>query len=305
VLSTLGDGGKLIDKKKLFFEQYCDYSVTPANYLSVIGGIAPSSEEWRTVCFAGGSTFKQPLVLKNYENIILKGAGTPHSWLQGTRTTNPSDPTAYAMLDIRGGRNIVVSGLRIENLKQFVSSASDPYSEVSRAISTQDVKYLHIRNCAVYSHGKQTAKLTGNSGTPRNVHIQGSIISGSYFVIDAVSSNVLCEGSHLIQDMRNVAPGDVHSLVFTGTANHLYRNVVATAYTGQSFVSGVNTSHNNIRIENISFAQAGLKSWMQIHPNYKYLRLHLYGSYPKGVTTYFYNPFQGGGASPGSKVYYH
>ena len=306
---VLNRGGKLLSKESSYFEGRCEYKVTPNNYLSVLASISKKSKNWRTVCFAVGSTFSTAFRFDGYENVILKGAGASHSWIRGnlsiTQNRDPSLP--FAMVDVRGGKNIVISGFRIENLHVYdidgYLATGDQLRTVSRAVAFTRTNFVHIRDSHIFSNGKQTVQLIGVLGRNYSHSVLRSRLQGSYFIIDANYTNLYVEASHLEQNLPSL-PSDEHSLVWTYKSNHFYRSITVTRHTGKSFFSGINNSNQNIRIENIGAIGRGLDSWLQQHPNYSNLRVHLYGRRPS-IASYFINPAGTGGMSVGSAVYNH
>ena len=290
----LDQGALLLSRDTSEFEKRCDYQVNGTNYLQVFAQVPATSSHWRTICFAGGTTYTQAHRFDGYENLILKGAGIGHSWFQ---TYTPRNPSAgpQASLHFSGGNNIAINDLRVENLYEYTVT-NDQNTQVSTALLFSNVDFAHVRDSAIYSYGKIT--LHFSRGLMASV--VDTTIFGAYFVNTTEFNNQIIDNSSLQQSLV----GDLHSLIWSDDANWNMRHVDTLTYTGRSLVSGASTPQHNLRIENID-TNGLLDSWIQQHPNYSHLRVHLHPDYPSGLPAFWNNPDGGGGPSVGSFVIEH
>jgi hypothetical protein len=276
-----------------FFERRCDYTVTPADYEHTLSALPSTSRYWRTVCFSGPGSYEHPIRLEGVDNLILRGE-------QGSvvrSSVAASDELLAdgrgATVEIVGGDNLVVSAMTIENSSES-DSAGTAFGAVSRAVSIRDVDNALIRDSDIGSTGKQTVFLQRvNSAVFQRVDV-----AGGYFVLDVRDSNVVVDESSLTQSR----PPDDHSMLWTETSNLFIRSTHLSPLSGRGLLSGTNLLSNNIRVEDVS-SNPVLDAWIQQHPNYRNIRLWLYGSYPSQTADFFENLYQGGGPSPGSVIY--
>ena len=254
----------------------------------------------KTVCLKEG-VYSGPIRIDNAKDVeIIAYLGIPKIISKTDTFSLPKSPD-NATLVISRSQNIVLDGLTIHNSYRL-ANALDPESTnkgVSRALEISTSNNIRIQNSSVRSEGKQTVQIIGG------IHVlSDSIIKGYYFLIDARNSDsVKLDNMSLVSDFE-ILPSDGHSAIWTTDANLIFTNLSLVTRSGRGFLSGYNNSLNWVVSLNKTTSIGNLKEWVQVHPNYRNLRLELRGSYPK-TATFFYNPFQGGGPSPGTSVCFY
>ena len=170
------------------------------------------------------------------------------------------------------------------------------YSGVSRAVTISDSEDVVFEGATIISRGKQTIQTV----RVQRAAFLNVTVKGPYFLLDLNwTSPVHFAKSRFVQDARGVLRGDEHSMFWTNASDIVLENNVFSQVTGRSLFSGVQVSANRIVVSGQT--SGTLDSWVQTHPNYRNIVLHLTGSYP-ALRAFWKNPFNGGGPSSGSSV---
>src|SRR5262249_24814070 len=90
----------------------CQFHANPTNYKDILASLPPSSNSWRTVCFAGG-TYSGTLIINGYQHLMLR----PEYGATPRFAANVFGPTnqIVSVGAVFYSKNIVIYGLSFEN----------------------------------------------------------------------------------------------------------------------------------------------------------------------------------------------